>query len=339
MVSVSNSSFKCLVTGADGFIGSHLVEALVRGGYNVRAFCQYNSQGSWGWLDTIDKEVKENIDVRLGDIRDSGCVTDATIGCLSIYHLAALIGIPYSYVAPRSYVETNIVGTLNVLEAAKQLEVENVVHTSTSETYGTAQYVPINERHPIVAQSPYAASKAGADQLALSYWRSFGLPVSVLRPFNTYGPRQSARAVIPTIISQALRSDSRITLGSLSPTRDFNYVEDTCNAFISVANSSETIGKVVNAASMFEISIEEVAKVICDLLGRDFNVDTEQKRVRPVASEVNRLYGDNTLLKELTEWKPKYNGLDGFRKGLKKTVEWFSDPNNLQRYRDGKYEI
>lgn len=336
---MSNRSVKCLVTGADGFIGSHLVETLVRKGYSVRAFCQYNSQGSWGWLDTVNKEVKENIDVRLGDVRDPVCVTESTKGCSYIYHLAALIGIPYSYKAPRSYVETNIVGTLNILEAARQYEVEKVVHTSTSETYGTAQYVPIDELHPIVAQSPYAASKVAADQLALSYWRSFGLPVSVLRPFNTYGPRQSARAVIPTIISQALTPDSVIKLGSLSPTRDFNYVMDTCNAFISVANSSETIGKAINSSSMFEITIEDVARTVCGLLGRDLKIDTELRRVRPVASEVNRLYGDNTLLKKLTEWEPNYEGFDGFKKGLEETISWFSNPINLERYRVGIYEV
>ena len=244
---------KVLVTGADGFIGSHLVETLISEGNTVRAFCLYNSNGSWGWLDTLPQEIKKQIDVVLGDIRDPLCVREAMRGCEVVFHLAALIAIPYSYVAPASYISTNINGTLNVVQSARELGVEKVIHTSTSETYGTAQFVPIHEEHPLVGQSPYAASKIGADQIALSYWRSFKTPVVVLRPFNTYGPRQSARAVIPTLITQALKNDTSIKIGALTPTRDFNFVEDTCDAFIAVSEGENTCGCTINAASNFEV--------------------------------------------------------------------------------------
>ncbi|ABM76868.1 NAD-dependent 4,6-dehydratase LegB [Prochlorococcus marinus] len=328
-----------LVTGADGFIGSHLVEYLLNKGCNVRAFCLYNSNGSWGWLDRIDKEYKKNIEVVLGDIRDPICVKNALKGCDHVYHLAALIAIPYSYMAPASYVETNIMGTLNVIQAARELDVSKVVHTSTSETYGTAQFVPITEDHPLVAQSPYAASKIGADQIALSYWRSFETPVSVIRPFNTYGPRQSCRAVIPTIITQIAGGEKRIKLGSTTPTRDFNFILDTCSAFYEVGKSEACVGQVVNAASNYEISIGETVSLIADAMGARVEISSEAERVRPERSEVNRLFGDNSRIKRLTEWRPKYDGKDGFKRGIARTVEWFTKPNNLALYKLGQYSI
>ena len=328
-----------LVTGAEGFIGSHLVEALVAAGHQVRAFCLYNSNGSWGWLDNLSPALQAELDVVLGDIRDPLCVREAMRGCEQVFHLAALIAIPYSYVAPASYVDTNIHGTLNVVQAARDLGVERVVHTSTSETYGTAQFVPITEDHPQVGQSPYAASKIGADQIALSYWRSFETPVAVLRPFNTYGPRQSARAVIPTIISQIASGERQIHLGALSPTRDFNYVADTCAAFLALAASDEALGQVINAASRFEISIGDTPALIAEVMNVEVEIVTDEQRLRPEASEVNRLFGDNTRLRELTGWQPAYGGREGFRRGLQRTAEWFSDPANLARYRPGSYAV
>lgn len=330
---------KILVTGADGFIGSHLVEALSSAGHEVRAFCMYNSNGSWGWLDSLPETDKAELEVVLGDIRDPVCVREAMRGCDQVFHLAALIAIPYSYVAPASYVETNVIGTLNVVQAARELEVSRVVHTSTSETYGTAQFVPITENHPQVGQSPYAASKIGADQIALSYWRSFETPITVLRPFNTYGPRQSARAVIPTIITQLATGQRQIRLGALSPTRDFNFVTDTCSAFCSIANCDEALGKVINAASSFEISIGETANMIGEVMNLDLEILTDEERLRPMGSEVNRLFGDNTLLRKLTSWTPKYAGIEGFRRGITETVAWFSNKNNIERYRPGKYIV
>lgn len=330
---------KVLVTGADGFIGSHLVQSLVAAGHQVRPFCLYNSSGSWGWLDALPDATKSELDVVLGDIRDSLSVREAMRGCEHVYHLAALIAIPYSYVAPASYVDTNIHGTLNVVQAARDLGVSRVVHTSTSETYGTAQFVPITENHPQVGQSPYAASKIGADQIALSYWRSFDTPVSVLRPFNTYGPRQSARAVIPTIITQVAAGQRQIRLGALSPTRDFNFVADTCAAFQALADCDAAIGQVVNAASNFEISIGDTATLIGEVMNVHLEIVTDEQRIRPEGSEVNRLFGDNTLLRQLTGWQPAYGGLEGFRRGLAQTAEWFSDPANLVCYRPGSYAV
>ena len=330
---------KVLVTGADGFIGSHLVELLISQGHEVKAFCLYNSNGSWGWLDILSEASKTQIEVVLGDIRDPLCVREAMRGCEQVFHLAALIAIPYSYVAPASYVDTNIHGTLNVVQAARDLGVKRVVHTSTSETYGTAQFVPITEEHPLVGQSPYAASKIGADQIALSYWRSFETPVAVLRPFNTYGPRQSARAVIPTIISQIASGLREIKLGALSPTRDFNFVKDTCAAFLAVANSDAALGQVINAASNFEISIGATAALIAEVMNVELTIKTDEQRLRPEGSEVNRLFGDNSRLRELTGWQPTYGGLEGFRRGLALTAEWFSDPANLARYRPGSYAV
>ena len=328
---------KVLVTGADGFIGSHLVELLVKKGYLVKAFCLYNSNGNWGWLDNLDKEIISNVEVILGDIRDSWSVRDAMIGCDQVFHLAALISIPYSYVAPESYIDTNVKGTLNVLKSARDLQLERVIHTSTSEVYGTAQFVPITEQHPIIGQSPYSASKIAADQLALSFWRSFKTPVSILRPFNTYGPRQSTRAVIPTIISQVCGKSDILKLGKISPTRDFNFVLDTCNAFLEVSKSKETIGEVLNSASNFEISIKNTAELICELMNSQKKIISDEKRIRPAASEVNRLYGDNSRLKRLTNWKPYFSELDGFKKGLEKTIEWFMCDKNLSFYNFKKY--
>ena len=330
---------KVLVTGADGFIGSHLVESLLKQGYSVRAFCLYNSQGSLGWLDTVPNQIKSEIEITLGDIRDYQCVLSSMRGIDKVFHLAALIAIPYSYIAPESYIDTNIHGTLNIVQAAKNLGNIHVIHTSTSETYGTAQYVPIDESHPQVGQSPYSASKIGADQIALSFWKSFSTPISIIRPFNTYGPRQSARAVIPTIISQIATGKKEIYLGSLNPTRDFNFVFDTCNAFIEIASSENTFGRIINSASNFEISIGDTAKLISKLMNVDINIKEDQSRLRPVDSEVERLYGDNSLLKELTNWKPIYGELEGFKKGLQITIDWFQKEENLKLYKPETFNI
>jgi NAD dependent epimerase/dehydratase len=330
---------KILVTGADGFIGSHLVELLLSNGHDVRSLCYYNSLGSWGWLDSLPRGIRRNLDVVLGDIRDPQCVREAMKGCDQVFHLAALIAIPYSYMAPSSYVDTNIHGTLNVVQAARDLGVSRIIHTSTSETYGSAQFVPITEDHPQVGQSPYAASKIGADQIALSYWRSFETPIVVLRPFNTYGPRQSARAVIPTIITQVAAGQRQIRLGSLSPTRDFNFVLDTCAAFQAIADCDEALGQVINAASNFEISIGDTAALIGEVMNTELDIVTDEQRLRPDGSEVNRLYGDNNRLHQLTGWQPAYGGIDGFRQGLAITAQWFSDPVNLAQYRPDTYAV
>lgn len=329
------NSKKAIVTGADGFIGSHLVEDLVSKGYKVKAFCMYNSLGNYGWLENLAKNVREEVEVILGDIRDPLCVKGALKSNDIVFHLAALISIPYSYVAPKSYIETNVLGTLNILQAAKELNISRVIHTSTSETYGTAQFVPINEEHPINAQSPYAASKVGADQLALSYWRSFNTPISIIRPFNTYGPRQSNRAVIPSIISQ-IHKEKVVKLGSLTPTRDFSFIKDTTNAFIEVSKSNKTIGRVINSASNFEISIGRTAEIIANCMNKELKIKLDQKRLRPKNSEVERLYGDNRLLKSLTNWEPSYSGINGFKQGVKETIDWFSNKENLKFYKSGE---
>ena len=328
---------KVFVTGADGFIGSHLVEVLIEKGYEVTALVLYNSFGSKGWLDKIPENKKKNINIILGDIRDPSSFQDAMKGCDIVFHLAALIAIPYSYIAPSSYVETNINGTLNVLKVARDLDIQRIVHTSTSETYGSAQFVPITESHPSLAQSPYAASKVGADQMALSFWKSFSMPITILRPFNTYGPRQSNRAVIPQIITQIANNNTQIKLGAVSPTRDFNFVADTCEAFIAVANSTETIGEVINSASNFEISIGETASLIASIMNSEIDIIVDDERIRPEKSEVNRLFGCNKKLLKMTDWDPHYSGHDGFREGLKNTIKWFTDPQNLSFYSE-KYE-
>lgn len=328
-----------LVTGAAGFIGSHLTEELVRRGHKVRAFVQYNSAGTWGWLDTLDRDVLDSIDVFAGDIRDPNGVRQAVSGCDTVLHLAALIAIPYSYHSPDMYVDVNIRGTLNMVQAARALGVRRVVHTSTSEVYGTAQFVPITEEHPLQGQSPYSASKIGADQIALSFERSFGTPVAVIRPFNTYGPRQSARAVIPTIITQIAAGQRRIKLGALSPTRDFNYVRDTVAGFIAVAESDRAIGEVINIGSDFEISIGDTARTIASIMGVEVEIECEAERQRPAKSEVERLWASNDKARRLLDWTPGYAKENGFRRGLGETIAWFSDPANLRRYRWDKYNV
>ena len=330
---------KILITGADGFIGSHLTEALVRAGHNVRAFVLYNSFNSWGWLDHCAKDVRGRFEIFSGDIRDPNGVRTAMKGCDLVFHLAALIAIPYSYHSPDTYVDTNIKGTLNIVQAARDLGVDKVVHTSTSEVYGTAQFVPITEEHPLQGQSPYSASKIGADQIALSFYSSFDIPVSIVRPFNTYGPRQSARAVIPTIITQIASGAKKIKLGSLHPTRDFNFVEDTVRGFIAVANAPESVGEVVNIGSNFEVSIGETVDLIAEIMNADIKVETEDVRLRPDKSEVERLWADNRKAFELLGWKPGFGGKEGFRRGLGKTVTWFTDPVNLDRFKVDHYNI
>jgi len=330
---------KVLVTGADGFIGSHLTEELVRQGYNVRAFVMYNAFNSWGWLDHAPKDIMEEVDVFAGDIRDPHGVKTAMRGCDVVLHLAALIGIPYSYHSPDTYIDTNVKGTLNVLQAARELDVSKVIHTSTSEVYGTARYVPIDENHPLQGQSPYSASKIGADQLALSFHYAFGTPVSVIRPFNTYGPRQSARAVIPSIIIQIAGGASTIKIGSTSPTRDFNYVADTVRGFIAAIRSDKGIGEVINIGSNYEVSIRDTIRLIAEIMEADIAIETDPARVRPEKSEVERLWADNTKAKRLLGWEPEFAGLEGFRKGLSRTIQWFTDPANLSRYKSDLYNI
>lgn len=330
---------KILVTGADGFIGSHLVESLVHLGYNVKAFTLYNSFNKWGWLDSLDKSVLSEIDVFSGDIRDPYGVKNAMEGCDTVLHLAALIAIPYSYHSPDTYIDTNIKGTLNVLQAARSLNVERIIHTSTSEVYGTARFVPITEEHPLQGQSPYSASKIGADQLAYSFYTSFELPVITIRPFNTYGPRQSARAVIPTIITQLANGLDVLKLGSIHPTRDFNYVQDTVDGFIAALKAENAFGETINLGSNFEISIGDTVNVIAELMNKSITIETEDKRLRPKDSEVERLWADNKKAADLLHWKPKYGGLEGFKAGLSKTIEWFSKPENLSNYKSDIYNV
>lgn len=330
---------KILVTGADGFIGSHLTEELVRRGHDVRAFVFYNSFNSWGWLDQSPREVRDGLDVFAGDIRDPNGVRQALRGCDTVLHLAALIAIPYSYHSPDTYVDTNVKGTLNVLQAARDLGVERVVHTSTSEVYGTARFVPITEEHPVLGQSPYSATKIAADHLAYSFHAAFGLPVSIIRPFNTYGPRQSARAVLPTIITQLLGGARRLKLGATHPTRDFSYVADTVRGFIAVAESAATVGQFVNVGSNYEISVGDSARLIAEILGVDIEIESDDQRLRPAASEVERLWADNTRARELCGWQPAYGGIEGFRRGLQETITWFADPINLSMYKTGIYNL
>ena len=330
---------KILVTGADGFIGSHLTETLVRAGYEVKAFVLYNSFNSWGWLDHCAADVKDKFEVFAGDIRDSYGVKEAMKGCDAVLHLAALIAIPYSYHSPDTYVDTNIKGTLNVLQASRELGVQRVVHTSTSEVYGSARFVPITEEHPLQGQSPYSATKIAADQLAYSFYASFHLPVVVARPFNTYGPRQSARAVIPTIITQIASGKKEIKLGAVSPTRDFNFVKDTVAGFIAVLESDKGCGEVINFGSNFEISVGDTARLIAEVMNADIEILTDEVRLRPTHSEVERLWADNSKARELFGWAPKYAEFEGFKRGLTETVEWIEDADNLRGYKADIYNI
>ncbi|MDD3416507.1 MAG: NAD-dependent 4,6-dehydratase LegB [Lachnospiraceae bacterium] len=324
---------KILITGADGFIGSHLTEALVKQGHKVKAFAYYNSFNSWGWLDTLSKEIMNEVEVFTGDIRDPNGVKEAMKGMDEVFHLAALIAIPFSYHSPDTYVDTNIKGTLNVLQAARDLNTSRLLITSTSEVYGTAQYVPIDEKHPYQGQSPYSATKIGADRLAESFYRSFNMPITIVRPFNTYGPRQSARAVIPTIITQLLAGKEEIELGSLTPTRDFNYVKDTVNGFIEIAKSDKTIGEEINIATQQEISIGQLAEELIKQINPNAKIICDEQRLRPVKSEVNRLLGSNEKIMRLTNWKPNYT----FEQGLAETIEFFK--HNLDQYKIDIYNI
>ncbi|MBI5204840.1 MAG: SDR family NAD(P)-dependent oxidoreductase [Nitrospirae bacterium] len=326
---------KVLVTGADGFIGSHLVEALLGEGCRVKAFVYYNSFNSWGWLDTLSKDKQKDIEIFAGDIRDPNGVREAVKGVDMVFHLAALIGIPFSYHSPDSYIDTNIKGTLNILQACRDYAIERVIVTSTSEVYGTAQYVPINEKHPLQGQSPYSASKIGADRIAESFCRSFGSPVVIARPFNTYGPRQSARAVIPTIITQLLNNKKEIHLGALHPTRDLNYVSDICRGFISLAGCNEAVGKEINIGSGTEISVGDLAEELIKLTGSDARIVSEEHRKRPEKSEVERLVCDNGLIRKLTGWKPEVS----LKEGLERTIAWLRDKDNLNRYKWDIYNV
>lgn len=324
---------KILVTGADGFIGSHLTEELVLQGYKVKAFAYYNSFNTWGWLDTLPKEIMKDVEVFTGDIRDPNGVREAMKGVDEVFHLAALIAIPFSYHSPDTYVDTNIKGTLNVLQAARDLDTSRLLITSTSEVYGTAQYVPIDEKHPFQGQSPYSATKIGADRLAESFYKSFNMPITIVRPFNTFGPRQSARAVIPTIITQLLAGRETIELGSLSPTRDFNYVKDTANGFIEISKTQNTVGEEINIATQKEISIGELAEELIRQINPKARIVCDEQRLRPENSEVNRLLGSNEKIMRLTNWKPNYT----FEQGLAETIEFFK--KNLNQYKTDIYNI
>ncbi len=324
---------KALITGADGFIGSHLTELLVREGFSVKALSQYNSFNNWGWLEDVD--CLNKIEVFTGDIRDPHYCKHITKDVDVIFHLAALIAIPYSYVAPDSYVDTNVKGTLNICQAALENGVKRIIHTSTSEVYGTAQYVPIDEAHPLQPQSPYSASKIGADMMAMSFYNAFDLPVTIARPFNTYGPRQSARAIIPTIISQIATGQKQIKLGDLTPTRDFNYVEDTCRGFLALVRCEEAIGKTVNIASNYEISMADTLNIVCELMHSNVEFITDEQRIRPGKSEVFRLWGENRLIRELTGFEPQYD----IRAGLQKTIAWCTRPSNLAKYKATIYNV
>lgn len=338
-MNTQKNNLSILITGADGFIGSHLTEALVRQGHKVRAFVFYNSFNSWGWLDQCEDDVKGKFEVFAGDIRDPHGVKKAMSGCDVVLHLAALIAIPYSYHSPDTYVDTNIKGTLNVLQAARDQGVNRVIHTSTSEVYGTARFVPITEQHPSQGQSPYSATKIAADQLAYAFYVSFGLPVVIARPFNTYGPRQSARAVIPTVITQIASGRRQIKLGALSPTRDFNYVQDTVTGFIAAMNSEQGLGEVVNFGSNFEVSIGDTAQLIAEAMNVEIEIMTEEARLRPADSEVERLWADNAKAKQLFGWQPLYGGREGFKRGIAETAEWFKQPVNLRNYKADVYNI
>jgi NAD dependent epimerase/dehydratase len=328
-------SKKVLVTGADGFIGSHVVEELISQGYQVKAFCYYNSFNSWGWLDSFPKEILDQIEIFTGDVRDPNGVRTAMKGCDIVYHLAALIAIPYSYHSPDSYIDTNVKGTLNIVQAAKDLNIERVLVTSTSEVYGTAQYIPIDEKHPRQPQSPYSASKIGADCIAESFYRSFDMPIAIVRPFNTFGPRQSARAIIPTVITQLLNGYKEIQLGDLSPTRDLLYVKDTAKGFVAIANSDSLIGEDCNIATNSEISIQKLVDTLIKKINPEAIIKQDPARIRPEKSEVFRLYGDNSKIIQHTDWKPSYT----FEQALDECIEWFKDENNLKQYKANIYNV
>ncbi len=328
---------KILITGSDGFLGSHLCELLVKKNYEIKALTYYNSFNSKGWLDTIPKEINQNINFVAGDIRDKELVKSAMSGCDCVIHLAALIAIPYSYVSPKSYIETNIVGTYNVLQSARELATEKIIHTSSSEVYGTAQKVPIDENHPLEGQSPYAATKIAADQLALSFYRSFDIPLAILRPFNIYGPRQSSRAVIPTIISQINNNIKNIELGNLDPTRDFTYVTETARAFELSIKAKKNIGEVINIGSNFDISIRDTFQLIAEKMNKDVKIKVAKGRLRPDKSEVKRLLASNKKAKRILNWQPKLPGVKGFKEGIEHTIEWFSDEKNLAYYNSINY--
>ncbi|MDH7478544.1 MAG: NAD-dependent 4,6-dehydratase LegB [Syntrophomonadaceae bacterium] len=330
---------KILVTGAGGFIGSHLTEELLGMGYEVRALVRYNSLNSWGWLDHAPVKIQKKLEVFYGDIRDPFIVNRAVKGCSVVIHLAALISIPYSYYSPDSYVETNIRGTLNILQAARHLGVEKLVHTSTSEVYGTAQFVPIDEKHPLQGKSPYSATKIAADELAKAFYYSFDTPISIIRPFNTYGPRQSARAVIPTIISQIASGQKEVRLGALNPTRDFTYIKDTVRGFISVAESDAAIGEVINIGSSYEISIADLVRITAEIMQTEIKIIIEGERLRPDKGEVERLLADNAKARDILGWEPEYAGPEGLKRGLKETIDWFRKVENLKKYRPGAYNI
>jgi len=330
---------RVLITGADGFIGSHLTEALVGECASVKAFVQYNSFNSWGWLDQSPAELKKEIEVFAGDVRDPHGVKASMQDIDVVFHLAALIAIPYSYHSPDTYADTNVKGTLNVVQAARELGIEKVMHTSTSEVYGTAQYVPINEEHPLQGQSPYSATKIGADQMAYSFYCSFETPVTIVRPFNTYGPRQSARAFIPSVITQLLNGAEELKLGSLTPTRDLNYVADTVAGFLAMARSDKSIGETINIGSNYEVSMADVVDMIKQVTNSTASIVTDDQRIRPAKSEVERLWADNSKALRLLDWSPQYAGKEGLLKGLKETVEWFSDKDNLKSYKSDIYNI
>ena len=336
---MSTYSEKILITGADGFIGSHLTEFLVKTGYKVRAFILYNSFDSWGWLDSLDNEIKDNIEIFPGDIRNIDSVRKAMQDIDIVFHLAALISIPYSYQSPSSYIDTNVIGTLNILESARDLKVSKIIHTSTSEVYGSALFVPITENHPLQAQSPYSASKIAADQLAFSFYKSFDIPVSIVRPFNTYGPRQSTRAVIPTVITQIASGKEKITLGDILTTRDFNFIEDTVSGFYAALISENSIGEIINIGSNYEVSIKNMVEIVAKIIGSEIFIESSESRFRPEKSEVNRLWASNKKAFDLLKWEPKYAGIEGLKKGLQKTIEWYLNKDNLALFKADKYTI
>ena len=331
---------KILVTGADGFIGSHLVEKLISLGFSVKAFVNYNFQNHWGWLDHVDEKIKKEVEVVSGDIRDPDCIKTVIDKCDYVFNLAALIGIPYSYRAPKSYIDTNLIGLLNIMNAVKEKNNTRIIHTSTSEVYGTASFVPMTEEHPLNAQSPYAASKIAADQLAISFFKSFNLPISIIRPFNTYGPRQSLRAIIPTIITQFLDEKiKKVKVGNINVTRDFNYISDTVNGFISTIKNEKIIGETINIGNNYEISIKEILKIIRKQVNSDKEIRIDKPRIRAHSTEVKRLFSSNKKAKRILKWEPKFKNRNGIEKGIKIAIEWYKDPVNMNKFKTDIYNI